>query len=470
MASGTAAGAVAQRPPDSIAALPFANLSGDPAQEYLADGLTEELLNALSRVPGLRVAARTSCFAFKHTTQDVRQVGERLGVRHVVEGGVRLAGKRLRLSVQLVDAASGFVLWSDTYERDLDDIFLMQREMATTIVAHVVNRPGAVEPPPPATLNVEAFTLYLHGRYHWNRRTEADLRRAIGYFEQAARLDPPYAPAWAGLADAYTLLLDYGGMSPAEALPPARDAVERALQLDPSMAEAYTLLALVRQFEMRWADADAAFRRSLALRPDYVVAHQRFALHLAWQGHTDEAVAEARRAEALDPLAVAVCASSAFVLYYARRFQDATKQAERALEMDPQFVAARSALGLALLQIAPPADAVEQFRQAVTLSGRAASTVALLATALAKAGQKQEGWKLLDELDARAQTGWVSSYYRAVPLLALGNNEQALDRLEAACEERAPQMAYVRAEPLFDPVRQSPRFHAVLQRIGLRAP
>lgn len=471
-AAGTAAPAPAspELPENSIAALPFANLSGDPAQQYLSDGLTEELILALSRVPGLRVAARTSCFAVKNLGLDVRELGQRLNVRHVVDGGVRIADNRLRLSTQLVDVRSGYVEWSEQYERDLDDIFQVQQDLARAIVQRVTGSAAfaadqAVSKP--GTANVDAFKLFLRGRYHWNRRTEADLRRAISFFEQAIELDESYAPAYAGLSDAYSLLLDYGGMAPAEGLDRARDAAEHALRLDPTLAEAYTSLALVRQFEFRWDEAEAAFRTSIERRPSYPAAHQRYSLLLAWLGRHTEATAEADLAESLDPLAVSVCASAGWVRYYARQYDDARTRLERALEMDPHFATARVPLALTLLQKGKPKEAEANLAQAVLDSGEAASAVALHAVALVRAGNADAGRALLERLEQRAETEYVSTYYLALPCIALNEPDRALDRLEAALRERAPQLAYIYAEPLLDPLRTSARFRALLGRVGL---
>jgi serine/threonine-protein kinase len=456
-------------PEGSIAPLPFANLSGDAAQDYLSEGLTEELIIALSRVPGVRVAARTSCFAAKGSHQDVREIGQRLGVRHVLDGGVRVANNWLRLSAQLVDVETGFVEWSETYERKLDDIFAVQQEIAEAIVRRVAaDRRGApAQVGRSGTESVEAFKLYLLGRYHWNRRTETDLRRATDFFEQAVALDRGYGAAYAGLADAFSLLLDYGGMAPAEGLGRARDAAERALRIDPGLAEAYTSLALVRQFEYRWSDAETAFMKSIELRPDYSIAHQRYSLLLAWLGRHDEAVAEAQRAESLDPLAVFVAASAGWVLYYGRRFDQARSQLERALGMDAHFATARIPLALALLNLGDTAAAVYHLERAVHDSGNAASTIALHAHALVRAGRVDKGRELLRALEQRAQQTYVSSYYLALPVIALGDTAGALDRLEAAHREHAAQLAYIAAEPLLDPLRSDARFKQLLRKTGL---
>jgi serine/threonine-protein kinase len=449
-------------PADSIAIIPFENLSGDAAQSYLADGLTEELLVALSRVPGLRVAARTSCFAFRGARVDVREIGQQLRAKHIVEGSTRLTGGRLRLSVRLIDAETGYALWTEAYEREIESIFAVQAEIAREIVGRLP-RVGA------ATEQVVAFQDYLQGRFHWNRRTEADLRRAIERFGSAVRRDPGYARAWAGMADAWSLLLDYGGVEPAKGLGPAREAAERALAASPDTAETWTSVALVRDFEWRWADADEAFRRAIELQPDYPVARQRYALHLAWAGRHDEAAREADAAVELDPLSTAVTASAGFVLYYARRFDDAVARLDRTIIADPGFATARVALGVCQLELGRAQEAVQTLRRAVDDSGRASSALALLGLAHARAGDEGETRAVIAELDERRKQKWVSGYQLALPHIGLGEYAAALDHLEQACDDRAPQMAYLAHDPALDPLRGDSRFTALLARVGLAA-
>lgn len=456
-------------PPGSIAVLPFENLSGDPAQSYLGDGLTEELLIALSCVRGLHVASRTSCFAFRGAREDIRTIGERLRVRHIVEGSARLTGKRLRLSVRLIDVETGYAEWTETYEREIEEIFAVQADIAREIVERIsLGEPtGMLAAPGPGTGDVEAFQDYLHGRFHWNRRTEDDLRRAIAFFGKAVERDPGYARAWAGMADAWSLLLDYGGVEPDEGLEPAREAAEQALAADPTTAETWTSIALVREFEWRWQDAEGAFRKAIELQPGYAVAHQRFALHLAWMGRHDEAIDEAMRACELDPLSVAVAASAGFVLYYAGRYEDAVERLGRATVADPRFPTARTALGLCLLQLGRAPEAVESLRRAVDHSGRASSSLGVLGFALARSGDTAGCAGLIAELDARAAKRWVSGYQLALPHIGLGENARALDHLERACDERTPQMAYLGQDPILDSLRAEPRFTALLERVGL---
>lgn len=471
--SGGSAGATATPavplPADSIAVIPFENMSGKDGQTYLADGLTEELIVALSCVPELRVAARTSSFAFRGVSKDIRSIGEQLRVRYIVEGSTRLTGEELRLSVRLIDVDSGYSLWTETYERDINGIFDMQADVAGEIVKHLpaLQARKNARTRGPGTTDVEAFQDYLQGRYHWNRRTEGDLRTAIDRFRSAVRRDPGYARAWAGMADAWSLLLDYGGVAPSEGLGPAREAADRALEADPSGAETWLAVALVREFEWRWPEAEEAFRRSIEIQPDYAAARQRFALHLAWMGRDEEAVREAEQARELDPLSAAVAASSGFVLYYGRRFEDAVLRLERTVIMDPGFSTARVALGLSLLQLDRADEAVRVLQRAVDDAGRASSALGVYGFALARSGDDGNCAAVIAELEARREKRWVSGYHLALPRIGCGSKDRALELLGRACDDRAPQMTYIGRDPVLDPLRDDPRFQALVERVGL---
>ena len=299
--------AVAALPADkSIAVLPFANLSADPDNEFFADGMTDELINALAKVPGLRVVSRTSAFAFKGKQIDVRSIGAQLNVQAVVEGSVRRAGRRLRLSAQLTNVADGYQLWSETFDRELEDVFAIQDELSRGIVRALQIRLLGAESAAlvkPSTDDFEAYTLYLKGRHFWNRRTEAGLRLGLDYFEQALARDPGYAPAHAGVADSYAILGFYSSLPPTEAFPKARQAASRALELDPTLAEARPALAYVAMYhDWDWAGAEREFRLAIALNPGYSTTHQWYGNFLSILGRFDESVAEFSRAIALDPV------------------------------------------------------------------------------------------------------------------------------------------------------------------------
>jgi serine/threonine-protein kinase len=453
----------------SIAALPFVNLSREATDDYFSDGLTEELINALTRVPGLHVAARTSAFAFKGSPLNVREIGERLDVQYVLEGSVRTAGTRLRMSVQLIDVGAGFGLWAETYEREMGDVFRIQEEIARAVVARVLNDTGAAGDvdhlSAPSTENLEAFQLYLKGRYFWNRRSEPDLHRAIDHFRRAIEADPDYALAYAGLADSYAILLDYGLVSPRDALPNATRAAERALRLGPNLAEAHTSLALARQFEWRWAEAEAAFRDALALNPGYAIGHHRYALFLSWLGRGAEALQQIEHARKLDPVNLIIQSSIGWVLYYARRFQDAAAQLHATLELDPRFTNAHVALAMVHGRRGRADEAVAALLHAHDETGGTAPIVALLGHAYGLANRQEEAREATRRLDALSAERYVSAYYRALPHLGLGEMDAALEWLEHAHDERAANLVYLAADAIWDPVRTDPRFQRILQQI-----
>lgn len=454
----------------SIAALPFVNLSPETADDWFSDGLTEELINALTRVRGLRVVARTSAFAFKDSALDVRAIGEQLDVRHVLEGSVRAAGNRLRMAVQLIDVDNGYCLWSETFDREMGDVFRIQQEIADAVVERILTEQsagsGTHDQP---TDSLEAFQHYLRGRYFWNRRTEPDLRRAIDEFRQAVAADPGYALAHAGLADAWAILLDHGLAAPQEALPHATRAAERALQLDPELAEAHTSSALTRQFDGQWDAAESAFREALRCNPSYPVAHHRYALFLAWMGRADEALARIEEARRLDPISLIIRASIGWILYYARRFDDATRHLAGTLEMDPHYTNAHIARALVLAATGRAADAIEPLETALHDSGGSAPILALLAYACGAAGDPERARELNTRLEARSRDGFVAPYYRALPHLGLAEPAAALDWLERARLERSAQMIYIATDPIWDPVRTDPRFQSIVARLRFPA-
>lgn len=481
------------RPTRSIAALPFVNLNRESTDDYFSDGLTEELINALTRVRGLRVAARTSAFSFKGSPLDVRQIGERLEVQHVLEGSVRAAGDKLRMSVQLINVDDGYCLWSETFERKLGDVFAIQEEIAHAVVGRIMAGPpgngtmlspghagapaAALQPqrsetrPERAggfverTSNLDAFHAYLKGRYFWNRRTEADLRRAIDHFRQAIVADPNYALAYSGLADSYTILLDHGLVSPQEALPAATKAAERALTLDATLAEAHTSVALVRVFDWQWAGAEDAFRQAILINPGYPIAHHRHALLLAWLGRSAEALEQIEEARQLDPLSLIILASIGWVHYYGRRFDQAEEQLRATLEMEPNFANAHLALGLVHGAAGRLAEAWAELERARSISGDTAPLLALLAHAYGRAGRSEDAQALIRQLSARAGESYVSCYYRALPYLGLGEVDRALDWLERAVRERAAALVYLKVDPIWDLVRDDRRFQDVLERL-----
>jgi serine/threonine-protein kinase len=462
---------VAPRPSErSLAVLPFANLSPDPENEYFADGMTDELINALAKLPGLRVVSRTSAFAFKGRQQDVRSIGGQLGVESVLEGSVRRAGRRLRTSVQLVSVADGYQLWSETFDREMEDVFAIQDEISRGIVSALKLRLLGDAGTPLvklATDNFEAYTLYLKGRLQWNRRSDDALRQGLHYFEEALARDPDYPLAHVGLADTYVLLGFYTALAPGEAFPRARAAAEAALRLDPTLGEAYPSLAYVKMYyEWDWPGALAAFRDAIERNPGYATTHQWLGNCLGLLGRSDASIASFQRAAELDPLSGIKTAAVGWGYYFARRYADAIAQQRRALEIEPDLAVAHLWYGLSLEQTGAGEDAVQRFTEALRLLGRDPVGLSFLAHGLAMAGRKAEAAARLDELLAMRGERYVSGYDIAVACTGLGRHDDALTWLERGYAERTHWMALLKVDPRLDPLRGDPRFAALLARMA----
>jgi serine/threonine-protein kinase len=454
----------------SLAVLPFANLSPDPENEYFADGMTDELINALAKLPGLRVVSRTSAFAFKGRQQDVRSIGSQLGVESVVEGSVRRAGRRLRTSVQLVNVADGYQLWSETFDREMEDVFAIQDEISRGIVSALKLRLLGEAAGPLVKLptdDFEAYTLYLKGRLQWNRRSDDALHQGLRYFEEALARDPDYPLAHVGLADSYVLLGFYTALPPSEAFPRARAAAETALRLDPTLGEAYPTLAYVKMYyEWDWPGALAAFRDAIERNPGYATTYQWQGNCFALLGRFDASIASFQRAVELDPLSGIKNAALGWGYYFARRYPEAIAQQRRALEIEPDLAVAHLWCGLSLEQTGAETVAVERFTEALGLLGRDPVGLAFLAHGLAMAGRKGEAAARLDELLAMAKERYVSGYDIAVAFAGLGRHDEALNWLERGYAERTHWMALLKVDPRLDRLRGDPRFAALLARMA----
>ncbi len=452
----------------SIAVLPFINLSPDPDNEYFSDGMTEELMSALARLPGLRVAARTSTFSFKGKERDIKEIGERLRVATVLEGSVRKAGTRLRISAQLVSTGDGYQLWSETYDRDLEDVFALQDEISRTIAdALKLKLLGAEQAPlaAPGTGHLDAYTLYLKGRYYVQSRTAEGLRRGMAYYEEAIGLDPGYARAFAGVGECWALLgfAEFGDADPAEAMPKAQAAARRALELDPTLGEAHTILGIVALvYDHDWARAGTEIRRGIDLAPRNTLGHVWYAIYLASQGQVDEAVRRARAAEAMDPLSLSIHQVVGRCLYWARRFDEAITQLQATLEMNPDNILSNVWLARCYVVAGRPADAVRLLEGACTRVGRPEYMLSILGLAYGMLGERERAQALLEEISANP---WRSS----IPL-GLGDTERALDALEESVARRSGFAFALSVDPIYDPIRDQPRFRRLLEGIGLGRP
>jgi eukaryotic-like serine/threonine-protein kinase len=452
---------------DSIAVLPFTDLSRERDQEYLCEGIAAELLDALMRLGTLRVASRTSAFACKGQNLDVREVGRRLNVRSVLEGSVRQAGEQLRISVTLTSAENGFQLWSERYDRAMTDVFDVQDEIARRVVARLgppVDGSGAPVVAP-GTSDLEAYRAYLRGRHFANRRTEADLRRAIASYESALTREPGFALASAGLADAWFMLPVYGALAPEDAMPRARAAAEMSGHESP---EALAVLGSVRAvYEWNWTGADADFRRALSLSPGNPTVLHRYAVNcLLPQGRFAEGLARLEEALERDPMSLLVATSLGLLHYLEGRTAASIAGYDSVLELDPGFVLARYLLGVALLETASPADAVPVL-EAACAAGRSAESLAALAAAYATVDRRDDALRLQAELATMAGTRYVSPVLLAQVHLALRQPELAFLELERACERRASELAWLAVRPTWAPLRGSARFQDLLRRVGL---
>jgi serine/threonine-protein kinase len=450
----------------AIVILPFANLDPAPDQQYFSDGLTEELIHALTRIPDLRVIAWNTATHFR-AEQDIENIRTRLGVSYILRGAVRRTGQRLRITAQLIDALTGEYVWSDTYNREVQDVFAIQEQIALVIVNALQLRLGS---PAPASRghNLECFNLCLKGRYHANERTAEGMRRAAICFEQAVAMDVTSALAYAGLTDSYTLLADYGFIDAGEVMEKARAAAEKAVELDANSAEAYTSLAWIRsRYEWRWGEADALYRRAIELNPGYATAHHWYASdYLALMGRYDEAMAEAEIARCLDPLSMIVHECLGFILMLCRRYDDAITVYRRMLEMDPSFYKSHTSLGRVYIQCGRYAEAIHELQQGRRIAGDVPNILAAMGQAHALAGDREQAGKLLDEVTRLAQTRFVPSTSFALLHTALGNREAALDYLEKAAARRELQLCIAKVHPAYNPLRAEPRFQAVLKRAG----
>ena len=453
----------------SVAVLPFVNLGADKTDEYLGDGMTDELLNVLAKVKGLRVPGRTSCFAFKGKTEDgiFRKVGDQLHVSTVLEGSVRRAGDKLRVTAQLINVADGFQLWSSDYDGDMKDILSFQSDVARRAVQALQGHLGVDQTRALArtsTPNPEAYRLYLLGRHHWGKFSESGWQSALQYFNQAVQLDPTYALAHCGLADTYNWM---GGavISGKEALSKTKDMAQKALALDPNLAEAHVSLGQGLLGTYDWSGAEREFKRALELNPNLALAHDQRAALLAYFGRFDEAFAEQRKAMELDPLSPLWLADFGYLLYYARRFDDAIAQARRALELEPSFVTARHLIGCSLMWQGNTAAAIAEFQMERTLDTMLWSNAGL-GQAYGMSGERTKAEEILRNFDDLAKKRYVSPAAWMYVHLELGEKEKALDLLDRCYEVQEVPWA-LKVDRTYDPLRNEPRFQALLKKMGL---
>ena len=455
---------------NSIAVLPFANMSTDAENEFFCDGLAEELINALTKIESLKVAARTSAFSFKGTNTKVNEIAQTLSVNKILEGSVRKAGDRVRITVQLVNASDGYQIWSERYDREMKDIFAVQDEITLAVIEALKvkllgNERSAILKK--ATEDPEAYQLYLRGRAFWNRRTPSDFQKAITNFEKAIEIDAEYSLAYAGLADSYTLLTYFEEFAPDELRELSRGSSFRAVELDDASAEAHTSMALYRLiFEFDLPAADRHFRRALELNPRSVHAQYLYGTHLATQIRFDEAIEHGKIALDLDPLNQPLNGNVARVLYFLNRYDEAIELAERNLELSPNFFFMHWVLGVCYRQTGNFEKALYHLQKTVSLSGLLALK-GDLGVAFAMAGKEEEAREILADLDAASKERYVSTQWPAVIYAALGETERALELLEKAWEMRSVQLLWIRVDHNFDPLRCEPKFQEICRRFEM---
>ena len=456
----------------SLVVLPLENLSGDRQQDYFADGMTDELTANLAKIQTLRVISRSTAMAYKGARKPLSEIARELHVDAVVEGTVLRAGDRVRITAELVQVSTDHHLWADTYESPIGDVLSLQNRVSSAIVDQIrinlstEDKERLAKNP---SVSPEAYEDYLKGRYYWNKRSSDGFARAIGYFEQATRIDPQYALAYAGVADCYGIIgaTIYGTVPASEAAPKAKAAAIRALQIDPSLAEAETSLATAKfNYDWDWAGAAEGFKRAIQLDPKYATAYQRYSLYSIAMGRFDDSFEQIKKARDLDPLSISINSSFGWRLYLARQYDRSISQLRDTLEMDPAYEWAHLILGQAYEQKGQFDLALNELRRAVALSHNSPLTVSALAHAYGVSGNQAEAQRLLTRLTAQSSKQYVSPYYIAIVYLALGKNDLAIDWLEKAYADRSNGLVFARVEPELDPLRSNPRFAALEHKLN----
>ena len=454
---------------DSIAVLPFANKGGDPNAEYLSDGITEGVINNLSRLPHIRVMARSTVFRFKGRSDDPQKIGTDLKVQAVVTGRVLQHGDALDIQTELVDVSSGSQLWGEDYNRKLSDASAIQQEIALAISDSLRLRLNEEEKSKLAqstTQNPEAYQLYLKGEYSLFKLTEQDGKKAVGYFQQAIDADGSYALAYTGLATAYVALSDTT-VRPEEAIPKAKEAVKTALRLDDSLPEAHRALAdILFNYDWDWRAAEREYKRAIELNPNYAEAHHQYAWPLAMSGRTSEALTELRHAQQLDPLSLYIATDMNVPFYVARQYDLSIEQSRKVIEMEPTFYLAHFTLAMALAQKHDYATAILEFQKAKSLSD-VPWNYAGLGYIYASSGQRREALQVIADLRAKAKQRYVSWYAIATVYAGLGDRDKAFESLEKAYDERSSALTWIKVEPMLDSLRSDPRYADLIRRMGL---
>jgi serine/threonine protein kinase/tetratricopeptide (TPR) repeat protein len=453
---------------NSVAILPFVNGSHNPNTEYLSDGLTESIISSLSQLPNLKVMSRSAVFRYKGQNIDAQEVGRKLGVGAVLMGTVDQIGDSLVIKTELIDVSDGSQLWGEQYNRKISDLITVQQEIAWKISKRLRLRLTGEDEKRITkhyTENTEAYQLYLKGRYFWNKRDKESLNNGIRSFQDAIKIDPGYALAYSGMADSYALLADIGAVAPNEAMPRAKAAAERAIELDPELAEGYTSSGFVKlSYDWDWPAAERDFKRALELNPNYATAHQWYASYLLQMGRYDDATEEIKRAQQLDPLSLIINANKGYYLYFARQYDAAIEQYRKTLEIDPNFGVGRYYLAQAYVQKKMYGEAIAEFQKLISTPGDDLETAAALGYAYAQSGRRADAQKFLTEIIELSKSRYVSPLYIATIYTGLGERDQAIEWLYKAYDARHPGLVLLKVDPMFDSLRGDARFQELLRR------
>lgn len=457
-----------------MAVLPFENLTGDESQDYFSDGLTEEMIAQLGRLnpKEFGVIARTSVMHYQHSSEKVDQIGSELDVQYVLEGSVRRDSQKVRINAELIEVRGQRQLWAQQYDRELTNLLVLQAEIAREIsdsIQQTLGRPERSEPIRTPALTPQAYQAYdlcLKGLYFWNKRTVLGIQQAIVYFQQAIAKDPNYAPAYAGLANSYALLPGYMLAPAAQYMPKAREAAVRALEIDDGLPEAHVALALILEnYDWDWNTAEKEYRRAIELNPNYATAHHWHAEFLTWRGRFDDALRESESARRLDPLSLIIATDRGAILYFARQYDRAIEQFQSVLEMDPGF--GRAHLGIdAYMQQGRFSEALAKLEEWRRISGDGTNISARLVYIYGRMGQKDKARAELRKLEAMNVTRPQDPVAMAMAYIGVGNNEAALSSLEKAYAQRSNLLTALKVEPVYDPLREDPRFQDLLRRVG----
>jgi adenylate cyclase len=453
----------------SIAVLPFSNMSNDPEQDYFGEGIADEIINSLVHLKDLKVASRTSSFQFKNKALDLREIGEKLKVKTILEGSLRKQGNKMRITVQLINIEDGYHLWSERFECELDNIFAIQDAIALAITEKLkvtlrIDEKKLITKT--YTLNPDAYQLYMKGRYYWNKRETKDIQASIKYFEEAIAIDPDYALAWAGLSDAYNVMSEYGKHRKRDVFPKAKAAVHRALELDNELAEAHVSLGLLLMLdEWDWVNSGKEYKIGLELNPQYATGHHWYGEWLMYLGRFDEAIKELTLAEELDPLSLAIAKDKGLVLYYCRHFDEAIEQVKKSLTMSPKFSNGHRILSMAYQGKKMYDEAIAENALWEEQIGKDLLTTSSYAQILSASGQPEEAKKIIDQFTEEDIQSMIDIRNLALIYGDLGDNDTAFNYLEKSFERRQISLSSIKIDPKFDKLRKDPRFDEFVKKI-----